>query len=132
MKNYLGVDWGEKRIGLALANSESQIATPFRTVNNVSELIIIIEREKIKELVIGLPRKMIDGQIDNPKFINFLLILEDKMIAHKINNKIKINFIDERLSSVQADSLKNKKIKQDRDCVSAMIILQAYLDKIYD
>ncbi|MDD3711455.1 MAG: Holliday junction resolvase RuvX [Patescibacteria group bacterium] len=132
MKNYLGVDWGEKRIGLALANSESQIATPFRTVNNVSELITIIEQEKIKELVIGLPRKMIDGQVDNPKFINFLLILEDKMIAHKINNKIKINFIDERLSSVQADSLKNKKIKQDRDCVSAMIILQAYLDKIYD
>jgi putative Holliday junction resolvase len=132
MKNYLGVDWGEKRIGLALANSESQIATPFRTVNNVSELITIIEQEKIKELVIGLPRKMGDGQVDSPKFTNFLLVLEDKMITHKINNKIEINFIDERLSSVQADSLKNKKIKQDRDFVSARIILQAYLDKIYD
>jgi len=70
---------------------------------------------------------MIDGQVGNPKFKSFVLVLE-KELADK---KISLNFIDERLSSVQADSLKIGKIKQERDSVSAMIILQAFLDKYY-
>lgn len=128
MIKYLGVDWGEKRIGLALASSESQLATPFKTINNITELVKIIEQEEINEVIIGLPRKMKDGLVGNLKFTNFISILEKKIL----DKKVKLNFIDERLSSVQADSLKNKKIKQDRDSVSAMIILQSFLDKEYD
>ncbi len=127
MINYLGVDWGEKRIGLALANEENFLATPFKVVENVSELLKIIEEEKINELVIGLPKTMKTGGVDNIKFKKFIIILEKK-IADK---KVEINFIDERLSSVQADSLCVGKTKTSRDCVSAMIILQSYLDKKY-
>ncbi|MFA5643911.1 MAG: Holliday junction resolvase RuvX [Patescibacteria group bacterium] len=127
MKKYLGIDWGEKRIGLALADSENRLATPFKVVGNIKELIKIIGEEEISDLIIGSPQKMIDGQVGNPKFKSFVLVLE-KELADK---KISLNFIDERLSSVQADSLKIGKIKQERDSVSAMIILQAFLDKYY-
>jgi putative Holliday junction resolvase len=128
MINYLGVDWGEKRIGLALANSENKIATPFNTINTISELLEIIEAEEISEVVIGLPQKMDGDKANNPKFLKFVEILSEKLETRKI----KISFIDERLTSIQADSLTFDKMKQDRDSLSAMIILQAYLDKLYD
>lgn len=128
MINYLGIDWGEKRIGLALANSENKVATPFKTINTISELLEIIETEEISEIIIGLPQKMAGAEANNPKFLKFIEILSEKLETQKI----KINFIDERLTSVQADTLMVKKIDQQRDSLSAMIILQAYLDKTYD
>jgi putative Holliday junction resolvase len=129
MKNYLGIDWGEKRIGLAIADSENNIATPFKTIENISELVEIIKEEEINELVIGLPKKMSGEKADNVKFIKFVEILKEKLVERKT----KINFIDERLSSVQADTLTVKGIKQQgRDSLSAMIILQSFLDRNYD
>ena len=129
MKNYLGIDWGEKRIGLALADSDNNIATPFKTIENISKLLEIIKEEEINELVVGLPKKMSGEQADNVKFMKFVEILKKRLV----DKKVKINFIDERLSSVQADSLTFKGIKQlGRDSLSAMIILQSFLDRNYD
>ena len=121
IKRYLGIDWGEKRIGLALGDSENKLATPFKVAENISDLVKIIKEEKVDALVIGLPKKMSGDKTINPKFTNFLKILKEKI-------EIEIFLIDERLSSVQADTLKNKKIGQQRDSVSAMIILQNYFD----
>lgn len=129
MKNYLGIDWGEKRIGLALADSDNNIATPFKTIENISKLLEIIKEEEINELVVGLPKKMSGEQADNIKFMKFVEILKKRLV----DKKVKINFIDERLSSVQADSLTFKGVKQlGRDSLSAMIILQSFLDRNYD
>lgn len=121
IKKYLGVDWGEKRIGLALGDGENRLATPFKVAENISDLVKIIKEEKVEALVIGLPKKMSGEKNINPKFNSFLKILKEKI-------EIEIFLIDERLSSVQADTLKNKKIGQQRDSVSAMIILQNYFD----
>ena len=120
-QKYLGVDWGEKRIGLALGDGENKLATPFKVAENISDLVKIIKEEKVEALVIGLPKKMSGEKNINPKFNSFLKILKEKI-------EIEIFLIDERLSSVQADTLKNKKIGQQRDSVSAMIILQNYFD----
>lgn len=121
IKKYLGVDWGEKRIGLALGDGENKLATPFKVAENISDLVRIIKEEKVEALVIGLPKKMSGEKNINPKFTNFLKILKEKI-------EIEIFLIDERLSSVQADTLKNRKMGQQRDSVSAMIILQNYFD----
>ncbi len=126
--NYLGVDWGEKRIGLSLADSENRIATPFKTIKNISELVKIILEEDINSVVIGLPKKMSTGTIENSNFSKFIKILRTRLV----DKNISLEFIDERLSSVQADTLKVKEVKYERDSVSAMIILQSYLDKKYD
>ena len=52
-KIYLGIDWGEKRIGLSLADSETKIATPFKTVENVDDVARIIIDEKIDVVVLA-------------------------------------------------------------------------------
>lgn len=65
-KRYLGVDWGEKRIGLALAEEETSLALPFKTAANLQELLTIINSEEITDIVIGSPRKMSGESASNP------------------------------------------------------------------
>lgn len=130
-KKYLGVDWGERRIGLALGDSETKLATPYKTVGDVEEIIKIIREEKIDTVVVGKPLKMADTgcQISDVRyrmsdeFLNFLDSLKKKL-------DIPVETIDERLSSKAADALPgNKKEKAGRDEMAAMLILQNYLDR---
>jgi len=125
MIKYLGVDWGEKRIGLALADSENGISTPFKVVSSPSALLKVVSDEKINFLVIGNPKKMSGKDTDNPNFLRFINFIENNINR----DEIRVVLIDERLSSVQADSIMNKKINNNRDSLSAMIILQSYLDR---
>ena len=128
MKNIrlIGIDWGEKRLGVALAESEVCLATPFMAAANLSELLHIITAEKIDLIVLGEPQKMRGKTNDiNPQFKEFLRLLKTK-------TDLRIELIDERLSSKNADALVgSKKTKAPRDAVAAMIILQSYLDQTY-
>ncbi len=121
---YLGIDWGEKRIGLALADSETKIATPFKTVSLADEIIELIKAEEIDQLILGKPYQVssIEYHVSS-KFNDFLDELKSKVI-------IPIELVDERLSSKAADALPgDKKTKSGRDEIAAMLILQSYLDK---
>ena len=128
MKNkitqYLGIDWGEVRIGLALGNNEIKIATPYKVVSGVDEIIKIIKDEDIDVVVAGKPFRMSDvGCRMSDEYSEFISLLKKKI-------KISIEMIDERLSSKAADALVgDKKTKAPRDAVAAMLILQTYLDK---
>ncbi|MCX6792786.1 MAG: Holliday junction resolvase RuvX [Candidatus Falkowbacteria bacterium] len=116
----LGIDWGEKRIGLALGNSEVKIASPFGVVKNMAELKAFIEKEKVERLVIGEPvnEKMND---------NFLKFIKDL----KASVNLPLDLVDERFSSQAADSLDpNARKEGNRDAMAAMIILQSYFDKL--
>ncbi len=125
MKTYLGIDWGKKRIGLALADDETKLATPFKVVANISELMKIIADEEVESLVVGSPVNLSGNPSANADFINFLKIIEEKAL----DLKLEVVLVDERLTSVYADSLIDRKLNQKQDAVSAMIILQTYLDK---
>lgn len=123
LKIYLGVDWGEKRIGLAIGDSETKIASPFGIAKNVNEIAKIIKSEGIDVLVVGKPVSIINYQlaISNKKYNDFIVKLKKEV-------KIPFEFMDERLSSKAADArLGGKKTKATRDEVSAMIILEDYL-----
>ena len=121
---YLGIDWGEKRIGLALGEAEMNIATPFKTVPTLSNLLDVIEEEEITKIVLGNPLRMADSRLETSlQFNRFLELLKSK-------TKVEIELVDERLSSKQADSfVGNKKTKASRDEIAAMIILQNFLDR---
>lgn len=124
IKRYLGIDYGEKRIGLALGDSESRIAIPFEVVANLDEVIKIIKQEEIDEIVIGLPLTM-------KSEAGIMSGVVDKFIAELITKtKLPIIEMDERLSSISADKLLGSKDKSRRDAVAAMVILQTYLDKL--
>ncbi len=123
-KRYIGVDWGEKRIGLALADDSTCVASPWKVVANITEVIELIKQEKVDGVVLGLPIKM-SGQNENltETFENF-----KKELKKEID--VPIICFDERLTSKAADALTgDKKTKAARDAVAAMLILQSYFDK---
>lgn len=122
--NYLGIDWGEVRIGLALADSETKIATPFKVAGNLVEVLKVISEEGIDVVVVGEPVGIRNQElgIRNEKYNNFLNELKSKI-------KIPVELVDERLSSKAADALPgDRKTKSSRDEIAAMIILQSWLD----
>jgi len=120
---HLGVDWGEKRIGLSLGEDEVKLASPFRIVSNLPELVRIINDEEIEVVVIGVPYSISDVTHKLPqRFSDFLTNLK-----HSIT--IPIKEVDERLSSKAGDArIGDKKTKASRDEIAAMEILQSYFD----
>ena len=137
MARALGIDFGEKRVGLALSDRSNLIASPYKTLQYISENDLISEIKKIvidKEIgvfVIGLPLNMKGEDSDQTKkvrrFKNLLSILE-----------LPIIYEDERFSSIIAKNslvLQNVKTghnKSEIDRTAAAIILQQYLDKNSD
>jgi len=121
--NFLGIDWGEKRIGIATGDSETCLALPYKTVSSLTELKKIIEEEKTDIIVLGSPIKMSGAEANNPAWLQFL----DKL---KKETDCLIEVFDERLSSKAADALiGGKNDKAGRDEIAASIILQNYLEK---
>ncbi len=129
--NYLGIDYGTKRIGLAIASDETA-PVPLTTVENLEQVVDIIQKEQIDLVVIGRPKAMsganqrTDMETETKQFLQNL--------ESKINNlklTISIEWVDERLSSKGADAL-GKEFGQsgDRDAVAAMLILDTYLGRI--
>lgn len=126
----LAIDYGEKRIGLALADEETKIAIPYLILenrgwkDNLAEIKNIIEQEEIIEVVVGLPLSLSGGESAQTKETRkFFDLLKD-------NLALLVVWEDERLSSREVDSLVKKfGGKVDRDAVAAMLILQSFLDK---
>ena len=124
-KFYLGIDWGGKRIGLALADSETRLATPFKTIASLEELLEVIVEERIDVVVLGEPIKMRGGEDLDPSFLDFFNKLKKELGEERIKT------VDERLTSQQADKLLgSRKTKASRDEISAALILQTYLDNL--
>ena len=123
MIKYLGIDWGEKRIGLALADDESRVALPWQTVANLQAVLEAVAEEEIGLIVLGAPRKMGGGEANNPLWLNFFQGLKKAAPCP-------IELRDERLSSLAADALPgSRKQKAGRDEIAAVLILQEFLDR---
>lgn len=124
IKNYLGLDWGEKRIGLATGDSEVRLALPLQTVSSLAEVLKVISEEQSDVIVIGDPIKMSGAKADNPQWLSFLGQLREK-------SGKPVELVDERLSSLAADALGGApNEKAGRDEVAAAILLQHFLDKL--
>lgn len=121
----LGIDWGTKRIGLALGNAETKLASPLGSVESLDALLQIVKNEQIEHLVIGLPLHS-EGQ-DKALDSQFRAFLE----ALEVQSGLSITTIDERFSSQAADKLMGRTARDGkRDAVAAMIILQSYFDSL--
>ena len=129
-QTLVSLDVGEKRIGVAVADTGVRIAVPFTTVlvdgNEIQSIAEIVLKEGAKTLVVGYPRNQ-QGEATAQtnyveKFTEQLDILE-----------IPIVFQDESLTSVMAEQrLKDHKrpyTKADIDAQAAAIILQDYLEQ---
>ncbi|MAQ73720.1 MAG: Holliday junction resolvase RuvX [Candidatus Marinimicrobia bacterium] len=135
MGRFLAIDFGEKRIGLALSDPMKIIAKPFKTIfySNQNDLInkiaLIIKDEKIEKIILGLPK----GLKGNNTSQTNIVIEFYKYIKDKIDTPIVME--DERLSSVSAkkslilQDIKTGHNKALIDETAAAIFLQLYLDK---
>ena len=132
MARSLGLDVGDKRIGVAISDPQGILASPFTIINRRNEaadiqaITDIVSLHQVERVIAGLPRSMdgsIGGQAEKVKaFVESLLS----------QTRTPVEFRDERLSTVSARRLirdaKNKKVKYD-DAIAAAIILQCYLDE---
>lgn len=125
----LAIDWGEKRLGLAVSQDESW-AFPWKVleVQNftvaIEELSKIVEAENIERVVIGLPIGL-DGK-DTKQTSRVREVAAD--LVHVLN--VPVETIDERLTSAAAEKLNlesGKSAKQKIDAQAAVQILQTYL-----
>ncbi len=132
-KRFLGIDYGNKRIGISISDKSNTIANPFSTIINtgfdnvLNQIIEIINQEQVTDIIIGLP---LSFNFDNTeqtdltqKFIDF--------ISEKLYN-INVHIENEILSTKEAenrlDNLADKNSVIDETASS--LILQSYLDKI--
>ena len=135
MGRFLAIDFGEKRIGLALSDPMKIIAKPFKTIfySNQNDLInkiaLIIKDEKIEKIILGLPKGLKGNNTSQTNIvIEFYTYIKDK-----IDTPIVME--DERLSSVSAkkslilQDIKTGHNKALIDETAAAIFLQLYLDK---
>ena len=128
-KNFLALDVGEKRIGLAMADSQVRIAVPFGWVANdervMEELAEIMLRHDISLVVVGYPRNQSGEPTQQTEFVvDFVRQLS------QLDMNAEIAYQDESLTSVQAEQRLAGKIKDkgDIDAEAASIILQDYLE----
>ncbi len=124
---FLGIDFGERRIGLAVSDQQARIATPLEIVERlndtqaIDEIIAVIRRETIGGLVIGEPLRLDGTRGDAAERVG--------SFARKLERAtgLGIQLVDEALTShaaaerVGADS-------PHLDAVAAQIILQEALD----
>jgi putative Holliday junction resolvase len=135
MGRILGVDYGVKRIGLAVTDPLKIFASPLITVNQEEFYNYIndyLKKNEVEAFVIGYPVQMNNKPSESVTYINpFIKKLK------KTFPEIHIYLADERFTSQMAmktmiDGGVKKKDRQDKslvDKISASIILQSFLDK---
>ena len=134
LQTLLGLDFGDKTIGIAISDKTHTIATPVKTINrkgikkDILELIELIREYNVGGIVLGLPLSLNGKENERTKKV--------RVFAQQIKtlHDIKITFYDERYSSdviykeLRKNSLSRGKIKKKINQMAASYILQGFLD----
>lgn len=137
MARILGIDYGERRIGLALSDPLGMIAQPLPTLTRrrgkrppVAPLARLAEENEAEAIVVGLPLTSGGDESDWTREVRaFGDALADR-------TGLPVAYQDERMTSVRAErairSLNLPKVRRENkdriDAAAAVLILQAYLD----
>jgi putative Holliday junction resolvase len=132
----LGLDIGDKRIGVAISDPDEILASPLATIARdtddkaVVAILDIIEKHQVQKIVVGLPYSM-DGNlgVQANKVMAFVSMLSER-------SSVEIKTRDERLSTVAAGRLlaeagtRGKTARLRADAAAAAFVLQGYLDSL--
>ena len=139
MARVLGIDFGERRVGLALSDPSATIAQPLPTLTRragkrppVAAIVEIIQQHEVEHIVVGLPLNLAGDETEWTATV--------REFAAKLQERagVPVDFLDERLTSVQAErAVRSSGLKRsDReqkhriDAAAAVLLLQTYLDRI--
>ena len=139
----LGLDVGSKTVGVAVSDPLGVIATGVTTIDRVGirkdtgKVIDYIKEYGCETVVIGLPLSL-DGEdsVQTQKVRDFRTMLENKLRSSGPLSKVKIEWQDERYSTVEAEEvlIEANMSREDRkkiiDRQAAIVILQRYLDRM--
>lgn len=133
MKIYLGVDWGRRRVGVAVSDGLGLLAHPLGTLEDLSldkvadRLVEWAKERQADGVVLGLPRHM-DGR--EGESAEAARRLADQLIQRGLA----VQFWDERLTSREAEDrlraggASARRRRGKRDQAAAAVILQSFLD----
>lgn len=131
MKNYLAIDYGTSKIGLAISDSETRVCLPYKILNESDfweSISYIIKEENIDEIVLGMPKNM---KNENTQQTEITMEFFEKLKS-EINKPIHLE--DERMTSKFANNLKKdigmKNLGAEDDS-SAALILDSFLKRLY-
>ena len=130
----LGIDYGHKRLGLALSDEGETLASPLPvyqrrdTGQDLAFLAALVHEKNVGQIVVGLPRNM-DGSLGEmaKQVLAFVDALKEKV-------SLPVDTFDERLTTTEAErvliqaNLSRKRRKTLRDSLAAVLILQGYLE----
>lgn len=128
----IGVDFGERRIGMAAADERTGVAVPVRTVevrgDPVDALVEAVRQEGADRVVVGLPLSLTGAE--GPQAQRVRQVVEE--LDRRLD--VPITTWDERLTTAQArrapaiSRRRGARAEAARDAAAAAIMLQAYLD----
>ena len=136
VQTLLGLDFGDKTIGIAVSDKSKTIATPITTIKrkgilkDIEKLLSILEEYDVGGIILGLPLSLDGNENERTKKV--------RKFSQEIKKckDIKIAFQDERYSSdviykeLRKSSISRNKIKKKIDQMAASYILQGFLDSI--
>ncbi len=134
MARILSIDYGTKRVGLAVTDPLKIIATALDTVHSkdvIQYLKNYCLQEAVETFVVGMPKRLDNTDTNNTQFVEIFV----KQLA-KHFPEMPIHLHDERFTSVMAlqsmiaggTSKKDRRVKGNIDKVSAVIILQSFME----
>lgn len=118
-EEYIGVDYGSARVGLARGSSLARLAEPLKTVASedaVKEIAELAKQNQASGIVVGLPRNLSGQETDQTKMVR------EWVISAKVQIKLPFYWQDEALTSAAAGKA------DDVDATAAALILQDFLD----
>ena len=133
MGRILAIDYGLKRTGIAVTDPLQIIATALETVETSSLIVYLrnyFQKEKVDEVIIGMPKKLNNEDSDTAAAVRkFIGLFKTNFPA------LKITEVDERFTSALAQQAmiaggmkkKDRQVKGNVDKISATLILQNYL-----
>lgn len=130
----LGIDFGLKRVGLAVSDRTATLVSPLKTIERTTrdklfdELAEILQKEAVEVIVVGLPLSL-DGE-------DTLTTRQARNFAESLGRRtdLPIHLMDERLTSAQAEeelnaaNVRGKKRKLALDSQAAVVILRSWLE----
>ncbi len=136
MEKIMGIDYGKARIGIAISDLLGMVANPVGTINEkhfpsqLQAVAEVVKKQAPGKIVMGLPRNMDGSEGGSAELV--------REFGEKLSEMtgVTLEFLDERLTTISAHKMLSemnvngsKKRREIVDTLSAVIILQNYLDK---
>jgi putative Holliday junction resolvase len=132
----LGLDIGDKRIGVAISDSEEILASPLVTITKdddektIEAILELVSKHGVQRIVVGMPYSLNGNMGMQANKVTAFVEMLSKC------TEVTIETWDERLSTVAAERLlveagaKRDKKRAQRDAAAAAFVLQGYLDSL--